>query len=227
MAFALVQAGSNSNNGGTDVAVTLSAVASGNLLIGCAVFANGSGQAVSGVTDDKSNTYTLGTAAVDVADAITVQAFWCGNITNAPTIITVTVDGAANPLGAIVEEWSGCFAAADPNDDESANVQASPGTNTDAITSGTITTTVAGDLIWGACRKIGGVGISIPGAGTGFTQGTTAILTRTEYQTQAAAGATAATYTAIQDAPMITVGVALKAALVALPWNSTSLPWKA
>jgi hypothetical protein len=196
---ARVQGKSHQNGGSssTTVAVTLDqAVGSGNML--CVSIGTALGTLTSfSVTDDKGNTYT----SVDVTD-ITGPYTWGSayilNVTNGPTTVTATVDVSGTPTSAafssiVVEEFSG---VAGPLDVHAIHTQAfPPGTGTDAVTSGSVTTNHGGELVYGATVNVSSAGTIE--AGTGFSAGySVPDAFQTEYQTQVSAGPVAATFTA-------------------------------
>lgn len=216
MAFARVQGNSGYNSAtGSSIAVTISAVGSGNAICGFASWDTGTANAVcTSVDDDKGNTYNLETA-VDDSPTGRVVAFSRTNITNAPTVITAHFNLSPDFRAILVDEFSGGSTASSDERDGTAHGglhQASPGTGTDAITSGTFTTAVNGDLLWG-CSE-GGNTTAVASNGTSFstgTQHTTDYAKQTEFRTQATAGAgTAATFTQGTDTNRITFLIAIK-----------------
>jgi hypothetical protein len=178
----------------TTAASFAAAVTSGGFVWG--IYSGGNSFAITGVTDDKGNTYNVGSQPAGGGG----QLFWLGNITNAPTTITVTVGTTDIFRSMVIQEWSGVFAASDPSDAATAQQhQAAPGTGTDAVTSGSITTVTNGDLILGTYQSDGGLACDIFG-GTNFTKtfdnlsnGNTDFAV--EARVQATAGAIAATFT--------------------------------
>lgn len=230
MAFTRVQSGNAGGVGGgggfvgSSLPATLAApVGSGNCVIG-AVEYRAFAATLNSITDNQGNTYT-------VLDTVTVSSrsratFVLGNITNGPTVISANFDVADN-ASIVVEEFSGVIASAGPTDGHTGQEQSLPGTSTDALTSGSVTTTTDGDLIWGVTYdQDGGVVIS---AGTGFTLGLAHVTPggdgyfSTEYKTQTTAASVAATFTTSKSGVHDTFVVALKAAPppVRVPYN----PW--
>lgn len=238
MAFTRVQGGSNSFGGGTQttLAVTISAVGSGNCICGLLTWDNGTGATLSSVTDDKGNSYNRETTVLDTTDNQNTAAFSRTNITNAPTVITATFSVGADSLVMVLDEFSGGSTTSADERDGSAHggqFQSSPGTGTDAVTSGTFTTSTNGDLIWGGSNNSNGTG-AFATEGTGFTQGTRvtgpfSITCQTEYRTQSTAGSgTAATFTEAANTPLTTFMIAVKPAggATAAPFipGDTSIP---
>jgi hypothetical protein len=175
----------------------------------------GGGATLTSVTDDQGNTYNT-SSLLDVPSSQWFAIFWLGNVTNAPTTITATFSGTNFFQAMIWDEYSGIAALTDPSDGHVGQVQASVAATTDAITSTGITTTVDGDLIYGATMSDSGI---IPSAGTGFTareSGNAAgagVAAMTEDLVQTTAGSVAATFTSgTAGQPWVTFVLALKAA---------------
>lgn len=217
MAFTRVQgnsAGGTASNG--NVAVTISAVASGNAVCGVVSWDNGGGVTLSSVADDKGNTYNVETTVLDTTNGQKAAAFSRTNITNAPVTITATFSAGAGFRSIAVDEFSGVSAASTDERDGTTHggqFQNSPGTGANGITSGTFTTATNGDLVWGG--SVGSGGGVLASNGTGFSTGTQASgldpRVQTEYLTQSTAGAgTAATFTQAANTQRITFMIALK-----------------
>ena len=191
--IALVQSGIHQNGGtvSATVAVTLpSAVASGD-----SVFVNlgyAIGIVSSTCADDKSNSYTAVNGATEGATDFTLQTFWLPSITNGPITITCTLTSTTSAFMTVfVDEFSGLGAAV--LDKNATIAYANPGTATNAVTSGSVTTTAA-DFVYGPAVSVSGEGLSF---GTGFTGGQSVISTFfSEFLVQTSSGSTAATYTA-------------------------------
>lgn len=215
MAFARVQGNSASAN-----AVTLSAVGSGGTVLGAYCFDATIGTFTT-ITDNQGNTYTVTSNILDTTNNQRTIFFALGNITNAPT--TITINGAGTNIfqEMVVDEFSGGDTATNNRDGATGQFQATPGTGTDAITSGAIVTTQGGDLIWGAMSRQADA--TLPSVGTGFTAGTGATAAgyamRSEFLTQGSAGSIAATFTQASASPTVTAVVAIKApAAAAVPY---------
>lgn len=196
-------------------------VGSGNCVMGGVTFTTVSATSIA-VTDDKANTYNVGTF---INTAGLVQSdFWLCNITNGPTVLTVTPNASGGNWVVVADEFSGAKVATNPSDGEHGQIQVSPGTGTDGVTSGNITTTVNGDLIFGITFDTGGTTLST--VGTGYTQGTTynAVITGvvSEYKTQGSAGAVAATYTQGANNPAATFVIAIQP-----PGGAAAVPYRA
>ncbi len=217
MAIAFVQSGQHQNGGSglTTCAVTLTnPVGAGNMLcISVGYAASGSTSLLSSITDDKSNTYTI----LDFTADTTEQYFWHSNyilnITNGAQVITAHLPAAPVFASILVDEFSGVLtAAAIDGHLISARQVVSAGANT--ITSGNITTTTNGDLIYSAAVDINGNSTAWS-AGTGFAlrQNITGIFA-TESQVQGTAGAIAGKFgfTTGTSQPYVNYVMAFKAA---------------
>lgn len=158
-------------NGATStntVAVTLPAtVQSGAACVVTVSYVGGIGGM--SATDDKGNTYVeINGAIFNATGGFTANNFLLTNITNGPQTITVTY--STNPFAAIqVDCFSGITTAAPASafDGEVMVVQNTPANTANAVTSGPITTTINGDLIYGVALDLTGNGSSV---GSGFTQ---------------------------------------------------------
>lgn len=172
------------------------AVTSGNCVTG--VLNYGANTAVTSVTDDKGNSYNF-YRVQDAGNGQDTVVFWLGNITNAPT--TITVNGPSSTVGFShmeLQEWSGVARISDPNDGFIGQLQTTPGASADACVSTSITTTADGDLI--ICFS-GGSAANVGIIGTGFTSidnsvGASGVLQSTAWATQATHGSIQGTYTA-------------------------------
>lgn len=176
-------------------------VTSDNCVVGLFVYNNGGTGSVTGIADDKSNTYTF-FSFQDAVQNLLVVTYILGNITNAPITVTATTTGTVNaPVQMMQEEYSGCAASANPSDGHTAQQQTNPGAGTDALTSGNITTTANGDLIWGVSMQT--TSSSPPAVGTGFVSRQTQSFNlgvSDEDRTQSSAGTVAATFTSASGA---------------------------
>lgn len=212
MAFVRVQTANFGNLGGAN---TIPATFAGTVGVGNTVLGTASCDSAgnfSSVTDDKGNTYTIVSNVNDATQGQRYCSFALGNITNAPITITVNLSGAVNFRDIVIDEFSGAEAATNNRDGGTGQNQAAPGTGTDAITSGAIVTTQAGDLIWGAGNHEADT--ALPTAGTGFTNsGSDNVVqgVRTEYLTQGAAGSIAATFTQAVASRTTAFVIAIKA----------------
>lgn len=200
MAWTRVQGVAPADSGASSassVSCTLgAAVGSGSDVLGMVSW-DSTGVTLSSVTDDKGNTYALEATVTNVADGQNYAAYSRTNITNAPITITANFSAGVDFRAVTAEEFSGgSTASTDERDGHTGQYQGTPGTGTDAVTSGNITTSVNGDLIWS------GVGSraadSSPAIGTSFTNGSgmqNNLRINTEYRTQSTAGSVAGTWT--------------------------------
>ena len=182
----------------TTIAATFSAaVTSGNLVCGFVTWGNDTTTLLTNVTDDKSNTYTIVRRTPTAGSGQTLASFYCANITNAPTIITATFSSAIGYRGILFHEVNGVNTL----DVETGQYQATPGTGTDAITSGAITTTSNGEyIIGGVVDSSGSQALPYYTAGTGYGKveeagASGATNCCTEDLIQSSAGSIAATFT--------------------------------
>lgn len=203
------------------------AVGSGNTVVGTLGGSLSAAGTVVSVVDDKGNTYNIETA-VGVAAQFIATSFSRSNITNAPTILTITVTSTGNAVGlnAVAEEWSGILTAATDERDGTAHgcaFQTSPGTGTNGVTSGPFTTTASGDLLYTGTinNNIFGNLVLTPGTTTSATYaaGITSAFTafsnlqiNSAWATQSTAGAsTAGNWTQTQNDARETCMIAIKA----------------
>lgn len=201
MAWALVTGQTASLNNATTITPTVAVpnvIGSGNLYLGAVGY--DSAQTLNSVTDDKGNTYNLKSTITETTDLIKITQFELGNIANGPKTITFHFSAATDSC-AVVAEFSGGLAAADPNDGTTGQFQAAVASGANNVTSTAITTTVNGDLIVGA--SLDGASLTAPTAGTSpnaFTSigtasdATTIFGLRLEYFVQTTAGSIAATF---------------------------------
>lgn len=165
------------------------AVGNGNAVVGAVCWWTGTPTVT--VADNAANTYTVRT---DVSGSTNpaFAMFYQTNITNAPTTITVTFSSAVSYVDLLADEYSGITTF----DAATSNTQINPASGADAVTSTTVTTTAAGDLIWGYSAN--NIGVS-SAAGTGFTlrnnnTASGSYFSRSEDHTGGAAGSVAATW---------------------------------
>ena len=191
---------------------TITAPASGNCLIVLATWDNTT-TGTPTCTDSKSNAYNLIDAVADSTNSQCAAAFVLGNVTNGPTTVTVSTNASESP-GISIIEVSGVLATSNPLDGHAAQVQKS--LSTGAPTSGSFTTSAAGDFILGASFNTNDTTI-YTAAGSGFTlidnTATTAAPMASEWETQSSAGSVAATFSiSTTSRNYLTFCFALKAA---------------
>ncbi|MBK8772259.1 MAG: fibronectin type III domain-containing protein [Rhizobiales bacterium] len=217
MAINPVQGGSNQDFTGASIAslqLTFGTpVAANSLVCGHGTF--GPTTHVPLVNDNQSNSYTV--VLTNGADATNNQAgflFYKEGISNAPTTFTLTFVGGLSPnyVELTVEEFSGVATSSAATGTFGMNVQNSPGTGTNAVTSPSITPAVDGCLIYGFTQNDGGS--TLASAGTGYTSGVSnaTAACRSEYKVQTTAAAVAATFTVAANESHITGVMAFKPA---------------
>jgi hypothetical protein len=152
----------------TTVALTVTAVGNNNLIVGIVENGLNTPATCTGVSDDKGNTYTLIDAKSNSTDGAAAVVFYKEGITNAPTVITATFSAAVWFRRMAVSEYSG-IATSSAIDGHTGALRQPPGAaGANNILSGSITTTVGGDLIWGGC-------FDNPGTPLAYTTGTSPI----------------------------------------------------
>lgn len=175
---------------GTTIAQAFGSNVTAGSLLTCHVYAN---HGISTVADSLTQTFT---SAVNVTDGATfsLATFYFANSAAGADTVTVTFAGAVTYASLQCAEYSG-VATSSPLDQFTSNNQTTPGTGSNAITSGNVTTTTNGQLIvgWTTAFTVGAGTVS---AGTGYT-GRTNVFGDTifEDQVQASAGVIAATFT--------------------------------
>lgn len=175
---------------GTTVALAYGSNVTAGSLLSCWIYAN---HGISGVADSRSQTFT---SAVNVTDGATYSLanYYFLNTTAGADTVTVTFAGAVTYASLQCAEYSG-VATSSALDQATSNSQTDPGTGANAITSGNVTTTTAGQLILGWTSALV-VGAGTVSAGTGYT-GRINVFGDTlfEDQVQGSAGSIAATFT--------------------------------
>jgi hypothetical protein len=185
-------------------------VVAGNLIVGS--FCWDGDIALTSITDSQTNTYTI-EAQINNGTTSHLVIFYTLAGSSGACTVTATLASAASRMALTVHEASG-IASSSPRDQFAGQSQSNPGTGTDAVTSGGVTTTENGEYIYGATGD--------PGYSTGKTQGTgytaretdNGPYTMSEDQIQVSAGSIAATFT-IDGFAVILTGIAtFKAAAV-------------
>src|SRR5262245_31260713 len=107
MAWSRVQGGNFYNSAGsTTAAVTISAVGSGNAVLGCVTWEHAGGIGLNSVTDNQGNTYNLESEIIDTGNSQRSRAFSLTNIANGPTTITANFSGSTGYRGVVADEFS-------------------------------------------------------------------------------------------------------------------------
>ena len=216
-----VQARANEINAGTTNPLAFSSAnAAGNLIVAYVVW-NNVGTAT--VTDTRGNAYSAVAPPTRWNNnAWSSQLFYAKNIAGGANTVTATFGTAINYFGILyIHEYSGLDTVS-PLD-----VTTSAVGTTSAMSSGTATTTTAGELIFGAGASINNVNQP----GSGFTTRSTAYGNRTEDTTATVAGSYAATATQNANGWVMHMA-AFKAAssdtiAPSVPTNVTATPYSA
>lgn len=193
---------------GTTIALAYGSNVTAGSLLSCWIYAN---HGISGVADSRSQTFSSAVNATDGATYSLANYYFLNTTAGADTV-TVTFAGAVTYASLQCAEYSG-VATSSALDQATSNSQTDPGTATNAITSGNVTTTTAGQLILGWTSALV-VGAGTVSAGTGYT-GRTNVFGDTlfEDQVQSSAGSIAATFTTnLATADHITLISTFKAA---------------
>jgi type II secretory pathway pseudopilin PulG len=207
-----------SNSASTTIAQAFSSNVTGGSLIVAAVSWDTVSTTTVTCSDSQGNTYTTATNNNDTTNTQALAICYAPNAAGGATTVTATFGASSTTLRLAVHEYRG-VAATSPVDVSSMNV-ANGTTATDNITSNAATTTVGGDLIFGAVMETAASTTTI-NAGTGFTRRQ---ITQNELATQdriqAAAGSVASTQT-------FTTALRYTAHMVAFKASTTSTPWVA
>ena len=195
-----VQAGCNTENGASSsgtVACSLgSGVAAGDM-VPLFVIRHTGVTSITSVVDDKSDACTVG--ADVTGTTIILTPVYCPNLTATAKTFTANLSSAATLATIIVVgEYAG-VPASSALDKTTGQAQTTPGTGTNAVTSGSAgTATVPGELvIGGTINTTGAAGAGTLATGTGFTADQTVTnLLRGEYLIQTSPAAVAGTFTA-------------------------------
>ena len=166
----MVQSGIASQNegsaSGTTYAITLGqTVQSGSAIIGL-VRNDSNTDALSSVTDDKGNTYTIQRRIN--GSYCYFYSFYCLNITNGPKTFTANYSTSQGGRGIAVREVKNLLSSAALDVETGQYQTPSPGTGTDAVTSGSVSPTVDNEYI----IAMGGDGIHTARREMNFTKGT-------------------------------------------------------
>ena len=223
--MAYVQSASISTDGtaATTVAVTFPGNVTAGNLIALFVAFNNVANIIDSVTDSLGNTYTLVDTALNFASD-SHASYYAKNITGGACTVTVTFTASVGYRSLTVHEVSGLDTTA-PLDQHAINTQVAPDIGTDAVTSGSVTTTTNGQYIFGACHVNNtGAGLTVD-PGTGFTGresidgGADSAPLESEDQIQPTAGSIAATFTLGANNNTTTCIMTFKAASGATAWG--------
>lgn len=181
------------------------AAISGSTIILTAIVAASSGTIA--FSDNQSNTYTITQTNTNLAGVKVAQAI-ATNVTNGPTIFTASLGGPSGTFWRIAETELQNVVTSTPVDTFANLYSSSIGTGTDAVTSGSLSTALNFDLIYG-------VGAFMPGTisvGTGYTGMETVVndALTLEYKVFPETGPTAATFTQSSTSQCTVLALALK-----------------
>lgn len=210
----------NGSATGTSLALSFgAAVTSGDHVIGSLTYSQTGGtDNLTSITDDKGNTYTVVSKILDAGNSQYFLLFYRENITNAPTTITANFSPTTAWRRMTLSEFSGLQSSS--STDGSTTKTTTGNTGTDAQSSGNITTTANGDLIYGAFVDANGTGDPWS-AGTGFTgldiSSSANLPMGHEWRVQSSSGSIAGTFTQGASSASDVGVIAFKAAGGAAP----------
>jgi len=169
MAIAVAQtafnaASYNNTGSGTTVAITVT-VSAGSTLVVWVTWDDTATKSCS-VADPTNGSYTSGPVNNDTAASQCLQRFYRQNVVAGSTTITATFGATTDFRGIGVAEVTGAVTTGGA-DGSSGNIQAAPGTGTDAITTASMTNAAQPALIVACSMDV--TGSAVPAAGTGFT----------------------------------------------------------
>ena len=182
----------------------------------------GAGTTLTGVSDG-TNTYTVVQHVDATPDGWTNATAYAANAAGGATTVTCTFQNSTDYRAAIIHEISGT-ATTTPLDKNAGQFQAAPGTGTDAITSGSVTTTTDGQYIFAVTKEtnLGGCPGLTANAGTSYTIrdgscGNSLVNIAGESRVQTSAGSIAGTFTqgSAGDANWVTMMMTFKEATAA------------
>ena len=183
-------------NANSDAAIFSSNVTNGDMI---AVMVSAQGGTIAGVSSSCSGSFAQVDAVSNAVLGATSSDWYALANATGPCTVTASFSGSPGHSAVLATEISG-VAATNPLDAHSAMNQDQPTPATDAITSGTATTTQNGDYIWGASVSPN-ASFSAVSQGTGFTlkQGPQSGEAVGEYEIQSGAGPVSATFTDTAD----------------------------
>src|SRR6267154_2130827 len=204
MAFVQSKSTSTDATTSTTTAVTLTGnIAVGNKLMGWLFFNAASDDFVS-LADGLGNSFTIVDTRVDAGTGDIQKSFWADVTGAGACTVTLTTTGAHGFRGMVVHEVSNLATGA-PEQHTTA-LQLTPGTGTDGITTGNVTTVAVNQYIFGAVH-VNNVIVMTVTQGTNYTDresidGTAAITPlESEDRIQSGAGAIAVTFTENSNQP--------------------------
>lgn len=174
----------------TTACTLTSAVVTGDVVT---IFANGVNVGTTATAaDDKSDSCTaVDTNVLSNSSANHAFSFVCAGLTSGAQTFTVTWGATGSSEQIVADDYQNVKATS-PLDVHAAQGQASPGNGTNAVTSGSATSTAAGELV------VGVMAADAANLGTGFSQAQAQVSGwfQDEYLVQSSAGSVAATFTA-------------------------------
>lgn len=213
---------------GTSVTLTFgSPIANHGTVVGTAVGGrlDAATPVISSIVDDKGNTYTVVDSDADAFNATLTATFILENITNAPTVITITWTAAMDSVrGGMAHEVSGC-AQSNALDKHAMVENDSPAlTPPDQITTGNVTPATDGQYVY--CSVVNTEeAFGTYTVGTGFTGrislASGAIFMCSEDLTQTTAAAVAGTWTPSSIRRVNVAIVTIKAAVASATLTPT------
>jgi type II secretory pathway pseudopilin PulG len=205
-----LQSNTNTNDAtATTIAQSFTANVQGGDLIVVVVSWNSSATTTVTCSDNNGNTYTNAISTND-ATGVRAQAIcYAPNVQAGSTTVTATFGASSTFRRLSIHEYRGILATA-PVDITKSAVAANT-TATDNVSTGNMTTTVAGDLIFGAVTESGTATAVTITAGTNYTQRTLiSSEVASQDRVQAAAGAIASTNTFNKVSRYVAQAVAFK-----------------
>jgi hypothetical protein len=185
-------------SGTTNTCHFASSVTAGHTIVGGG-FYSGTSITVTSITDNcntgaTSNTYTIVDTLIN-GTTIWTNTFWATvGATTASCTVTMTFNTSVAGAKMAIHDVSG-ITATTPVDVHAIANQSAPGTGTNAVTSGSVTTGSSGDYIFGFTSDVSNNPTCT--AGTGYTIRETGSSLCSEDQVQSSAGAIAATFTQV------------------------------
>jgi hypothetical protein len=212
-----VQGGSGHVNTGSPSVTLAKPVGFGNCLLVAAYTAALSFVGSVSLTDDKGNVYKISDQGNDTTNGNSFTIFYLSNITNGPTVLSLgTGIGTDWQTSVVADEFFGVSTASDPRDGHVLAV-GTQSAGTDGVTSGNITTTANGEIIWSAVLESASLSPDST-SGTGFTPlESDAFGTQTEYLIKSTAGTVAGTWTHGATSDLFFVSVMALKNLVPFP----------
>lgn len=216
---AYIQSNAAYTSSGTSYGLAYSSnVTAGSLLVSCIH----AGAGITSVTDTLGNSWAAATNLTDNS-TYSLAMFYAYSPSGGANTVTVNFTGSVGYAHQVIGEWSG-VASSSPLDKSTGQFQATPGTGSNAVTSGTVTTTTNGQLIVGCANSDPYVSGQLS-AGTGFDIRQQLFGDHPmEDDVQATAGNIAATFTTNQAGGSYTTLVGtFKAAVLDAPYYGGKL----